>query len=125
MPLTRLSFPAHLPDFQAVALAGAVQTALVQTCAVPQDDSFQLVQRFPPGSMLLDPHFGGVTRSANACVVEIMFLRGRSDAQKRALFRGIADGAQQVGLRPDDVLVALAENSPMDWSLGRGESYAD
>lgn len=125
MPLTRLSIPAHLPDSQVLALAQAVQAALVQTCAVPQDDSFQLVQRFPSQAMILDPHFGGVTRSANACVIEILFLRGRSDAQKRALFRSIADGAQQAALRPDDLLVALAENGPIDWSLGRGESYAD
>ncbi|HET6827230.1 MAG TPA: tautomerase family protein [Ramlibacter sp.] len=125
MPLTRLSVPAHLPDSLAQALAGAVQDALVQTCAVPQDDSFQLVQRFPPGSMLLDPHFGGVSRSDDACVIEIMFLQGRSDAQKRALYRGVAERAHQIGLRPDDLLVALAENGPIDWSLGRGQAYGD
>lgn len=125
MPLARLSIPAHMPEGQALGLAGAVQGALVQTCAVPLDDCFQLIQRLPPEAMILDPHFGGVTRSVNACVIEITLLQGRSAAQKRALFRSIADRAQQVGLRPDDVLVALAENGPIDWSLGRGQSYAD
>jgi hypothetical protein len=27
------------------------------------------------------------------------------------------------GYRPDDVMVALVENEPIDWSLGRGEAY--
>lgn len=54
-----------------------------------------------------------------------MFLRGRSDAQKRARYRGVAERAHQIGLRPDDLLVALAENGPIDWSLGRGQAYGD
>lgn len=123
MPLARLSVPAHLAHEQALALADAVHQALVDTCRVPQDDRFQLITHFAPGTMLIHPSFGGVARSADACVVEICFLRGRSDDQKRALYRAIAERAQASGLRSDDVLVALVENGPIDWSLGRGKAY--
>jgi len=70
--------------------------------------------------MILDPTFGGENRSPDACIVEITFLRGRTDEQKRSLFRHVSARAVAAGFRPDDVMVALTENSHMDWSLGHG-----
>ncbi|WP_374673261.1 tautomerase family protein [Ideonella sp.] len=125
MPLTRIAAPRHLPDALVKALAAAVQDALVRTCQVPPNDLFQLIQRFDTGDMVMDESFGGVWRSDGACIVEITFLQGRTDTQKRELFRHIAAGAVVAGVRADDVMVALTENGPGDWSLGRGRSYAD
>jgi phenylpyruvate tautomerase PptA (4-oxalocrotonate tautomerase family) len=125
MPLTKISAPGHLKFAQVKALADAVQEGLVQTCKVPPADLFQLIARFDSAAMILDPSFGGVNRSADACIVEITFLRGRSDEQKRALFKHVAARAVAGGFRADDVMIALTENSAMDWSLGLGLAYAD
>lgn len=125
MPLTKISAPRHLASSQIRALADAVQDGLVTTCHVPTNDLFQLITRFEVGDMIIDPHFGGVQRSNDACIVEIVFLAGRTDEQKRALFRYIADRAVQAGWRSDDIMIALIENSRMDWSLGHGVAYAD
>jgi len=97
----------------------------VKTCHVPPNDLFQLITRFEADEMVMDPHFGGVNRSRDACIAEIVFLSGRTDDQKRALFRHIADRAVQAGFQSDDIMVALVENSRMDWSLGHGVAYAD
>lgn len=125
MPLTRISAPRHLPHAQVKALADAAQDALVSTCNVPPKDLFQLLQRFDAGEMILDPTFGGVSRSLDACIVEITFLQGRTDDQKRQLYQRLTALAVQAGFRPDDVMIALVENSRMDWSLGHGVAYAD
>jgi len=125
MPLTKISAPKHLPLSRVKCLAEAVQDGLVKTCSVPQNDLFQLITRFEADEMVMDPHFGGVNRSSDACIAEIVFLSGRTDDQKRALFRHIADKAVQAGFRADDIMVALVENSRMDWSLGHGVAYAD
>jgi Tautomerase enzyme len=125
MPLTKLSAPKHLEFAKVRSLADAAQDGLVQTCNVPPNDLFQLIMRFESEEMILDPSFGGVNRSRDACIVEITFLRGRTDEQKRNLFRHIADRAVAAGFRADDVMIALTENSHMDWSLGRGVAYAD
>lgn len=125
MPLTKISAPRQLSYDKIKALAEAIQEGLVKTCNVPPNDLFQLISRFEADEIILDPHFGGVNRSNDACVVEIVFLIGRTDDQKRALFRHIADRAVQAGFRADDVMVALVENSRMDWSLGNGVAYAD
>lgn len=125
MPLTKISAPRHLATAQVRALAAAVQAGLVKTCNVPPNDLFQLISRFDSDEMILDPHFGGVNRSQDACVVEVVFLLGRTDDQKRALFRHVAEQAVHAGFRADDIMMALIENSRMDWSLGLGVAYAD
>ncbi len=79
MPLTRISAPRHLTLNQVRALADAVQTGLVNTCKVSVDDRFQLIARFAPDEMILNPTFDGMNRTADACIVEITFLQGRSD----------------------------------------------
>ena len=124
MPLARLSVPAHLSAARVAALADAVHGALVATCNVPVDDRFHLITRFAPDAMLLNPTFPNVRRTADACVVEITFLQGRSDAQKTALYRHLAHAAVQAGFVGDDIFVALTENGPMNWSMGRGEPFA-
>jgi phenylpyruvate tautomerase PptA (4-oxalocrotonate tautomerase family) len=125
MPLTKISAPKHLSVSMVKALADALQDGLVQTCNVPANDLFQLITRFEAEEMIIDPHFGGVNRSRDACIAEIVFLAGRTDDQKRALFRHVSEMAVKAGFRPDDVMVALVENTRMDWSLGNGVAYAD
>jgi hypothetical protein len=125
MPLTKISAPKHLEFAKVKLLADAVQDGLVQTCNVPPKDLFQLITRFESEEMILDLTFGGVNRSRDACIAEITFLRGRTDEQKRSLFKHVAARAAAAGFRPDDVMIALTENSHMDWSLGLGLAYAD
>ena len=125
MPLTKISAPKHLAYAKVKALADAVQEGLIQTCKVPPNDLFQLISRFESEEMVLDPTFGGASRSRDACIAEITFLIGRTDEQKRSLFKHIATQAVGAGFRPDDVMVALTENLRMDWSLGMGVAYAD
>jgi hypothetical protein len=125
MPLTRLSVPAHLSVQQVRGLADAVHDALVECCDVPQGDRFQLVSRFERDHMILDPTFGDVQRTADACVIEITFLSGRTDAQKRRLYRNLAARSVGIGLAQDDLVVGLVENGAIDWSLGKGRAYID
>lgn len=124
MPLARISVPAHLSRELITALADAVHQGLVETCGVPPDDRFQLVSRFEPDAMILNPTFPNVKRSAGACIVEITFLGGRSDGQKRALYARVVAMAASAGFAPDDIMIALTENSAIDWSLGRGQAYS-
>lgn len=125
MPLIRLTVPDHLPQPQVDSLAHAVHAALVNCCNVPPDDRFIVVTRLPARSLMLDPHFPGVQRSRDACIVETTLLAGRTHAQKTAFYREAVQAAAQAGFRPDDILLALTENTAMDWSLGLGVAYAD
>ncbi len=125
MPLTHLSVPQSLSAERVSLLANAVHAALVETCGVPPKDRFQLITRYSADAMILDPTFPNVERSAECSIIEITFLAGRTPAQKRALYHTLVDLAVAGGFRADDLMIALTENTPLDWSLGRGEAYAD
>lgn len=125
MPLTRLSVPKQISLEKIKALASGVQDALVETCNVPPTDLFQVLMRFDPEKIILDPTFGGAARSPDACIGEITFLQGRADDQKCRLFSKINAHAVEAGLCADEVMIALTVNSRMDWALGRGMGYAD
>ena len=60
----------------------------------------------------------GVDRSA-VVFVQILMVRGYSTASKKATFAAIAEELEAVGVRPDDVFVAVTENGPEDWYAGR------
>jgi phenylpyruvate tautomerase PptA (4-oxalocrotonate tautomerase family) len=123
MPLARISAPAHLAQDQVRSLADAVHEGLVATCQVPQDDRFQLISRFQPEAMILHPTYPNVKRSADACVVEITFLHGRSEDEKRKLYSHVVAKAAGAGFVPDDIMIALTENTRIDWSPGGGLAY--
>lgn len=55
--------------------------------------------------------------------MEITFLQGRTDDQKRALYRCVVDEAAAAGYRPDDIMIALTENAPIDWALCQGLAF--
>lgn len=125
MPLSRISIPAHLPQKKVVALADAVQDGLVEACAIPREDRFQLISRYAPDSMIIDPHFPDAQRTADASIVEILLIGGRSAAQKAQLYRRIVEGAISAGFAGDDIMIAVIENTRGDWSAAKGQSYAD
>ncbi|TPQ50410.1 tautomerase family protein [Prosthecomicrobium hirschii] len=121
MPLVRIDVPATLAAGRVRGLADAVHQALVATAGVPAADRFHVVARHAADGLTIDPTYLGVERSAEAAIVAITFRRGRTDDQKRALYRAIADGAaERAGLRPQDVMVVVIENGPADWSFGDG-----
>lgn len=120
MPLIRIDIPAGWPEARIAGLADAVHDSLVETVDVPPDDRFQIITEHAPGRLILDRAYFGVERGADASVVTVTFRRGRSEAQKRALYAAIARRAAAIGIRPQDVMVVLQENTPVDWSFGAG-----
>jgi hypothetical protein len=125
MPLAHLYVPTHLSEDRVRHLESAVHTALMKTCNVQESNHFAVVMRLPSNSLVIDPHFGHVSRGADASIVEISFLSGRTDDQKRRLYRSVIEQAQQHGWRAADITIALSENALIDWSVGNGVAFAD
>lgn len=124
MPLVKFNVPQSLPDDRVAGLRHAVHEALVATANVPQDDVFHVVHRLDAKSLVVDPAFPSLERSADAAIVEITFRMGRTDTQKQALYREIVRLAQaRSGFRPEDVMVVLTENTSLDWSFGAGVAH--
>lgn len=123
MPLVRIDAPAALPHERLRAVADAVHAALVTHMHVPEADRFQIISRHDAQHLLIDPHYPSVERTEEALIVSVMLRAGRTEAQKLAFYRAVvAQAARLGGIKPDDILIALSENAPLDWSFGRGEA---
>ncbi|WP_447042008.1 tautomerase family protein [Streptomyces sp. DSM 118878] len=110
------------------ALGRAVQEALGETMGIPDDDHFQILTGHD-GERGVVRHgtYLGVRRDDGIVYVAITLRGGRSAAQKQALYRRIAELAQEyAGTEPRNMFVVLTENTNADWSLGNGEAqYLD
>jgi phenylpyruvate tautomerase PptA (4-oxalocrotonate tautomerase family) len=121
MPLVEIYVSQNRPPEQRRKLADALHRAVVETVGIPENDRFQIVRALAPAEYVADPSYAQQQRSADFLVVRITLRGGRPPEKKRALYRAIADrAAEAVGIRGDDVLIALHENDSIDWSFGAG-----
>lgn len=104
------------------ALGRAVHDALVETIGIPEDDRFQVLTGHDGShSALRHDDYLGVRRDSGIVYVAITMRAGRTPAQKRALYRRIAELTEEyAGTEPRNVFVTVTENASVDWSLGNG-----
>jgi hypothetical protein len=55
-------------------------------------------------------------------IIEIALLAGRSDDQKEALYNGVRHRLRGIGFDPDNSIIFLIENKPIDWSFSSAGS---
>ena len=123
MPFTRIDLPAGKSTEYRAAVADAVQLSLHEALGVPSAERFQVVAEHSPGALIIDPGYLGVSRSADAMVVQVFLNRGRDTELKQKFYATLADQLQaRVGLRREDVVVNLVEVGRDDWSFGNGEA---
>ncbi|KUL46095.1 tautomerase [Streptomyces sp. NRRL F-4489] len=104
------------------ALSRAVHDALTETLGIPPEDRFQvLVGHDGVTSTLRHGNYLGIQRDDGIVYIAITLRAGRTPDQKRALYRRIAELAEEyAGTEPRNVFVTLTENASVDWSLGNG-----
>ena len=126
MPLVRISLVKGKPEAYRRKVGDAVHRALVETIGVPPLDRFQLITEHEPGDIVYDSNYLGIARSSDIVIIQVTLSTGRTLAQKRALYRRIADNLHAaVGLRREDAWVNLVETAKENWSFGNGlASYA-
>lgn len=110
------------------ALGRAVHEALVETIEFPPDDRFQVLVGHDgtTGTLRYDDYLG-IHRDDGIVYVAITMRSGRTPAQKRALYRRIAENAEEyAGTEPRNVFITVTENESIDWSFGDGiAQYAE
>ena len=122
MPLQRISIVSGKDGAYRQAIADGVHRALVETCGVPQDDRFQLITEHPAGSLICAPSYLGIAHGSAPVLVQITLNRGRTLAQKKALYARVADllFESPANVPRADVIISLVEVDKEDWSFGDG-----
>jgi 4-oxalocrotonate tautomerase len=121
MPLQRISILSGRDLAYRRAVADGVHRALVETCGVPQDDRFQIITEHAEGSLVCSPSYLGISHGRAPVFVQVFLNRGRTLAQKKALYARIADLLLESARVPRaDVIISLVEVEKEDWSFGDG-----
>ena len=81
------------------------------------DDDFTLVTRYAPEDILLHPSHLCERDPTKTFIVEITLLSGRTADQKEALYRDVRQRIGRLGLKPENSILYLVENAPVDWSF--------
>ena len=122
MPLVRISLLKGRPAGLRRQIGDAIHRALVETISIPARDRFQILTEHEPGDLVYDSEYLGIARTDQIVIVQITMSVGRTLAQKRALFRRIAEHLAALGLRREDAWINLVEVAKENWSFGLGEA---
>jgi len=123
MPLVRIDLQEGKSEAYKRALADGVHKALVEGAGAPADDRFQVITEHPAGGIIYDPNYLGIHRDDDIVLVQITLSAGRKLAQKKLLFKRMAEIlAEKPGLRPENLMINLVEVAWENWSFGNGEA---
>ena len=122
MPLVRISLLKGRPAGLRRQIGDAIHRALVETISIPARDRFQILTEHEPGDLVYDSEYLGIARTDQIVIVQITMSVGRTLAQKRVLFRRIAEHLAALGLRREDAWINLVEVAKENWSFGLGEA---
>jgi 4-oxalocrotonate tautomerase len=121
MPLARIDLPAGKPADYGRTVADVVYEAMVATLNAPEGDRFQVISAHTRDTLLIDPTYLGIERSADALIIQLTLNDGRTIEAKKAFYKAVADGLhERVGLRREDVVITLVEVKKENWSFGNG-----
>ena len=121
MPFTQISLKkGTTPDFR-TSLMEEIYLAMRESISIPEDDRFATITELEAGNFNSSGNYAGVERSDDVVFIQITLNTGRTTEQKKALYAAIARRlSDQLGVRPEDVVVSLIEVATEDWSLGNG-----
>jgi 4-oxalocrotonate tautomerase len=123
MPFIRIdALAGHYSADQRAAMSDILYEA-VRRIGAPEGDRFQVFTEHPPGQLVCDPSYLGISHSEGFVAIQITLNAGRSPEQKKALFKEVAEGFEtRAGARQGDVFINLIEVPRENWSFGNGEA---
>jgi hypothetical protein len=113
MPLVRVDMHDHLADLRP-QMSEAIHTALVDGWEMPADDLFHIFRLHAPGDLFFSRTFPDADRS-DIVFVQILAYNGYSPEVKQRGANLIVERLAALGIKRDDILIALTENGDGDW----------
>lgn len=121
MPLVTIEVADTVTVEKRHAYAEAVNAGLVEGLGMDAEDRFQVIHPLPADHIVADPHYLGGDRR-DVVYVRVLMVRMYDKETKAAMFGAVARRLEAEGVRPDDVFIAVTENTLDDWYPGaRGE----
>lgn len=121
MPFTRITLLAGKSTAYLQAVADSLDRALVEAFEVPETDRFVAFHQMLPEELIFDRHYVDGPRSDDFIVFHITTGRTRSIETRGRFFQQLVDRLGETpGIRPEDIMIILANSTFDDWSFGSG-----
>jgi hypothetical protein len=118
VPLIQVDLSRELFDASHAAIGEAIHDAQIEALGIPADDRFQIFHPHSDGEVKFDPAYNGVDRR-DLVLIKVTAVHMYPVAVKQKFFKTVVDKLAPLGIRPEDVLIALTENGFEDWYAGR------
>lgn len=118
MPLVQVDLPRALFDEKGGKISTEIHQALVDSLEIPADDKFQVFRPRDEGEIVFDPGYNGVDRRS-LILIQVLMVHMYPVDRKRELYRHIVTRLDAIGVRPEDIQIAVSENGYEDWYAGR------
>lgn len=118
MPLVQLDLPRHLFQEKRDEISAEVHQAFIDALDIPPDDKFQIFRPRDMDELVFDESYGGVDRRS-LIVIQVLMVHRYPVALKRELYRALVTRLSKIGVRPEDIQIAITENGYEDWYAGR------
>lgn len=123
MPFTRISLLAGKSPAYLSAVSDSLDRALVECFEVPEDDRFVAIHQHQVGELIFDRTYRGGPRSDDYILFHVTTGKARSRETKARFFRRLVENlAASPGIRPEDVMIVIANSTFDDWSFASGIS---
>jgi phenylpyruvate tautomerase PptA (4-oxalocrotonate tautomerase family) len=117
MPLVQVDLPRALFEQKGAQISAEIHRAFIDALAIPADDKFQILRPRDAGELVFDPSYGGVDRRS-LIVIQVLMVHMYPVELKRELYRHLVTRLSAVGIRPEDIQIAVTENGYEDWYAG-------
>jgi hypothetical protein len=113
MPLIRIDMHNALADKRS-DISTAVHSALVDAWTMPADDLFQIFQLHDEGDLIYSRSYPDAART-DIVFIQILAFTGYTPELKQAGAELLADRVAALGIKRDNILIAINENGDGDW----------
>jgi hypothetical protein len=120
MPLVRIDMHAHLAG-KREQMGEAIHDGLVEGWEMPADDLFQIFRLHDEGDLRYSRTFPEADRT-DIVFIQILAFNGYSPEVKQRGCANVVERLKAVGIKPDNILIALTENGDGDWFAPSAEA---
>ena len=115
MPLVNISIPKGKSREYVKAIADGVNSAVIETMGFPNDDRYQIIHEVEPYCLEYQD------RQEDRVMMFLIMRKGRRNDEKKAFYKRVVENlAKDPGIKPENVLITIAENTDIDWSFQDG-----
>jgi phenylpyruvate tautomerase PptA (4-oxalocrotonate tautomerase family) len=121
MPIARIDLRQGKSQDYLRSVGEVVYQSMTKLLGVPEGGRFQIITEHPDHGFHVSADYSGIERTADAIILQVTVNAGKTNAMKKAFYRGVCDGLHDaVGLRREDIFINLLEVAKENWSTGNG-----